>query len=88
MRSLLLSLVAASTLLLSGCFTTYRTIYTPLPMIPLDPAPALPEGDAEAIQVLGTDAMKSRRLIKAYNSLATEHNLRHGLEAVGLEAQP
>lgn len=65
-------------LLLTGCFTRVEIRHTQMVVIPVPERPDL-TGDAESdLLLLGSHAMRLRRLIAAYNEMAAEHNRLHG----------
>ena len=88
MRPTLLVLVALCAVALQGCciFGTTRTVYTPLPHIPVGEAPPLTGHEPSDFHVIGADALRSRNLINRYNAIAQQINEKHGVETPSLES--
>ena len=75
-------------LVIQGCclFGTTRTVYTPLPHIPVGEPPSLSGDEVSDFPIIAADALRSRRLIMRYNTLAEKINTEHGVETVGLDS--
>jgi hypothetical protein len=88
MKPISLLVVALAVLALQGCslFGSTRTIYTPLPIIPVGEAPPLTGHEASDFPILAADALRSRNLINRYNRIARAVNEKHGAEDTTLES--
>ena len=73
------TLILLCCLSLGGCYTLRETERVRMTTIPLPDRPEL-TGDAQQdLQTVGAHAIHLRRLIRAYNELAEQHNAEHGL---------
>lgn len=86
MKPIATILMALAVLSLQGCFWSTRTIYTPLPIIPVGEAPPLSGHEASDFPIIAADALRSRRLINRYNRIARQVNEQHGAEDTPLDS--